>query len=241
MNRHFKKLTIYEVALAGNPINKENFIIIKDGGKAMSDKVKFASLILSSADVQEVVKEELKGFLPKEGESLKVDNFEVKVTKDGYEIKNPEVESLKKDLEKSKKELEELKKDEPKDIFKDVPKEVKERLEKLEKEAKEATEKAETLRLENLKKDFASKIGTEMAETLMKAYDVKKEDAIKEVVEKIEGLKKMVKDLSEAQGKSGTNEKETLIKEGIEKIMKEEKLSLADATVKFYKENPELV
>lgn len=234
--RKFNRLTIYEVALAGNPINKESFILMKDRRRTttMSDALKFATMLILKEDVPEVVKEELKDFAPKEGETLKVGNVSITIKKDGYDIVD---EALKKELETLKKDS---KKDE--DIYKDLPDAVKERLERLEKEASEMKQRAEAMRLEALKKDFATKVGDEMATTIMKAYDPEKEDAIKELVEKVAGLEKMIKDLTPSQGKSGGNEDvEKMVKEGIEKLMKEKGLSLADATVQFYKENPDLV
>ncbi|MCK4522001.1 MAG: hypothetical protein KAU20_05490 [Nanoarchaeota archaeon] len=261
MGKLYKKLLIEEVALAGNPINGEKFLLIKDGGLDMSDKIKLASLLLSGEDVPAVVKEELKSFLPKEGDNLVFnDNIDVTVDKDmKYHVKKREIskedkeklekyDKVKKDLDVAVAELAKLKKADPDTILKDVPQVIKDRLEKLEKDAVEAGKreveagKREVqLKKDAIKKDIEIKVGESITKDIMDVYAEGKEKEINTLVDKIVGMQKMLKDLGKGIGKKGDEDVEKLVKDGIEKIKKDRHIeSDADAYVIFCKENPEL-
>ena len=242
MGKRYKKLLIQEVALAGNPVNREKFLLVKDGGVSMNEKVKLASLILMKEDVPEVVKEELKDFVPKTGEVVELTkDLNILVKDDGdFEIQNKlneKVNKLEKDLKDA---LEKVSDEDKRDILtKDMPKEVKERFEKLEKDIREAKEAEKKAEMKVIKKDLTDKVGSDIADVLMKNYNP---DITNELADKIAGLQKMVKDLSKTKGKTGDDiDKEKKIKEGIERIKKEKGIeSDTDAYVELIKEHPEL-
>lgn len=247
MGRLFRKLLIQEVALAGNPVNGEKFILIKDGGLDMNDMIKLASLIVCKEDVPEVVKEEMKEFLPKEGETLTLGGkVKVDVKKDlDYEVR---VEGIsKEDLEKlakfdeMKKELAELKKEDPETIMKDIPQAVRERLEKLEKDVEAYKEREKELKKESFLKDVEGKVGEAIAKDIEGIYEEGKETEIMAIVDRIAGMQKMVKDLGKSVGKKEEDDVDKLIEEGIAKIKKEKGIeSDADAYVEFCKEHPDI-
>lgn len=252
MGTRFKKLLIQEVALAGNPVNQKKFLLIKDGGLDMSEKIKVASLLLLKEDVPEIVKEELKRFLPKEGDTLVVnEGLKVKVKKDlafdfegnldkeeAVKLEKEKVEKLEKDLSDA---LEKLGKGK-KDVMKDVPQVVKDRIEKLEKDAAEAEKKEKTLQLSLIKKDLDAKVGEAISKDLMSIYVEGKDAEVTSLTDKIVGMQKMIKDFGKAVGKKSSNgSKEKLIEDGIEKIKKERGIeSSTEAYIIFCKENPTL-
>lgn len=254
MGKLFRKLLIEEVALAGNPVNGEKFILIKDGGLDMNDRIKLASLLLIGEDVPEVVKEEMKKFLPKEGDSLVLDkDIKVTVKKDAaYDIETKGVseeekeklekfDELKKDLDNALAELAKIKGEDPKALLKDVPQVIKDRLEKLEKDVTEAKKREAQLKKDAIQKDIAIKVGEPIAKDIMGIYEEGKEAEIDAIVNKIAGMQKMLKDLGQSMGKKSDEDIGKLISEGVAKIKKERGIeSDTDAYVEFCKENPEL-
>ena len=245
MGKRYKKLLIQEVALAGSPVNQENFLLIKDGGVSMNEKMKLASLILMKEDVPEVVKEELKKFIPKEGEVVEFSkDASILVKKDGdYEVQNKLNEKITK-LEKDLKDVTEKLSEEGKKtiITKDMPKEVKERFEKLEKEVKEAREAEQKTKMEFLEKDLTGKVGDKLTKSLIGIYSEETSKEIDSIVKEVEGMRKMIKDLSIPTGHlEKDKDREKKIEEGIERIKKEKGItSDTEAYIELIKENPEL-
>lgn len=247
LGKVFKKLLIQEVALAGNPVNKEKFLIIKDdGGIEMNERIQLASFLLNKEDVTPVVKEELKKYLPKDEDVIDMgDGLTFSVKKDGFEFKKDDTELKKAQdaMEKLKKEYADLKdKQDGKDpLFKDLPKEAQDRLIKLEKDVEAAKKREIELKKDAIKKDLVGKVGEDMGTLLSAIYKDEMKDEVDKVVEKVVGLQKMAKDLGKPQGKTGGDtDLDKVIKDGVEKIMKDEKLEEVDAYKEFWKRNPNI-
>ena len=228
--RLIKKLRVHEVSLAFNPANGTEFILKKDqGGSEMDKLTQLVAWLATKADVPEVVKEELKDFVPKSAPK----DIEKVLKEVGIEVKPEVVEKV------VEKKAEKVKVD-----GKDV------RVDKLLKDFETYRGQVEVLKKELqkmehevLRKEVEMRVDKETADEILEKYYGKLDkDEIIELADKFSGLAKLAKDM---KGTSGEPPEDALIskqiEERVEKIMKDRGVSRSDAIVILADENPDMV
>lgn len=230
-----KKLLVQEVSLAAFPKNGKKFLIVKDsteGGHCMDRVLKLmAFLSTKSAEIPEVVKEELKSIAKDVSTADVLDVFKdlltgyiVEQKKDGIQL----VDTKKFDVvEKDTWE----KKAAP--AFK-LP-------ENIQKELDDAKALAAELKLKDFKKDVEAKVGEKLVKEFEPLYGKLADTEIAKILDIVKFQQDIITELGRAQLVKG-NEYATKVADveaKVEKYAKDNKMSVVDAWAAYAKEHPE--
>jgi len=227
--RTIKKMRIYETSLAKNPANGFGFIIKKEqGGMNMDKFAQLMAVLAQKADVPEVVKEELKDFLP---ENMEEFNAEEILKEIGIEIE-PKVIEKEVPVDRVKVGDSEVEVDK---LIKDF--------ETMHGKVKVLEKEVERLEKENIKKELYGRVNKETADELFEKYYGKlSKDELFELADKFAGFEKLAKDVRGVSGEPNEGIQITkMIEDKISEIMKEQGVSRSEAIVILGESEPDLI
>jgi len=245
------KLRVHEVSLAANPKNRQRFILVKDKGGIMNKLANFLALIASKADVSEVIKEELKdtdtklnktdiiACLKDLGISFEAKDF---MAEGESVVKTAEVEIVKKDSDMKVVDTTKF------DVLAKDSYTLKEEHKyanldpEIRKDIEDSKKTILQLRKDRFVNDVVQKIGKEHAEKFEVLFDSIESDALDSILNVVVSLQETIKDLGKKVGSvelDGLNENEATITREVEKLAKDQKISVSDAWVEYAKANPE--
>jgi hypothetical protein len=241
-NYRITKMRVHEVSLAAFPKNNLEFILKKEGGIGMPSAIGklLAFLAVKSADVAEIVKEELKKDAPKEitakdlmeaAKELGI-KMEVEVPEGSIIAKKEDV------IDRTKFDVVEKGSWLPNesDPYKGLTPAMKERVIALEKETAILKEK-------DVQNTLAASVGMELAKEMTKFYMTLSEKDQSFLVATISGLQTAVKELGAARGVKTSDNPNAITQSQMEaeaqKIAKDENIPVSDAMIKWAERNPE--
>jgi len=230
-----KKLRVQEVSLAAFPKNGKKFIIVKDsneGGFTMDRVLKLmAFLSTKSAEVPEVVKEELKDIAKDASTADVLEVFKelfvgylIEQKKDGVMV----VDTTKFDvLEKDSW----IKKPEPE--FK-LPASV-------QKELDDSKATIAALKLKEFQKDVIARVGDKLYKEFEPMFGKLADDAIIKILDIVKFQQDIINELGKAQLVKGNAYavKSAEVEENVKKLANERKIPVMDAWAIYAKEHPE--
>ena len=253
MGKLIKKMRVDEVSLATMPKNKKKFILQKDkGGLEMDKLLQLLAMLVKDSDIPEVIKEELKETEPKLDTKDVLEIITQHIKKDDLikELlgKDEKVINTAKNLVIAKDGKEKVYNSETHDVLEKDSYTVKEDKkyqglsEDIRKEFLERDKRIESLEKDKMSLDIFSKVNDQkIADFCMSFYGKLSKDEIDSIAERFTQMQKTIKELGAKKGSDDAVIKETeeRMVSGIEKIMKDEKVSYAQAASIWAQRNPE--